>query len=222
MGSLDRKIELRKYPKEFSRISTAELFNTPHTFPQGVLGQYASVHILEDIINFSKFLLKSGILDSKQTASFLTGSVLIPACNMGIFRNTTLRQILMNLRDAAEFIKTSYFIPRVGYQRRVLGFLLERLHSYLILARIQSGLSDANFGHHIILSDGPSIGITTELLTERNSQIAGRGAHRRKITLFAPSAAAPRRRKAVSESPPSRGGEAVPESPPQKIRLIYA
>jgi hypothetical protein len=178
------KDKLRKYSKEFSRISTAELFNSPHTPSQGVLGQYDSYHVLEDIINFSKFLLESGVLDSKQTESFLTSSVLIPACNMGTFRSTTLRQILMSLRDAAEFLKTGYFIPRVGYQRRVLGFLLERLNSYLILARIQSGLSDANFGHHIILSDGPLIGITTEPLTERNALIAERGALQRKIAFL--------------------------------------
>jgi hypothetical protein len=88
---------------------------------------------------------------------FLTGSVLIPTSSIGTFRSTTLRQILKTLKEAAEFRKTCHFIPRVGYQRRVLGFLLERLNSYLILDRIRSGLSDANFGHHIIISDGPLI-----------------------------------------------------------------
>jgi hypothetical protein len=158
------KEELRNCSKEFCRTSTAELFN--NMFSKNVVGQYASVHLIEDIINFSKFLFETGILDSKQTVSFLTGSVIIYACNMGTFRSTTLREVLKTLRDAAEFRKTCYFIPRVGYQRRVVGFLLERLNSYLILNRIQSGLSDGNFGHHIIVSDGPLIGRTEGPITE--------------------------------------------------------
>ena len=160
------KDELSKYSKEFSRHSTRELFNTPHKFSQGVRGQYETAHILEDFINFSDFLFESGIQTSKEATSFMTSSTLIPSSSMGTFHNTTLRRILMTLKDAAQFLKANYFVPRAGYQRRVVGFLLERLNSYLILARIQSGLSDANFGHHTILSDGPLIGITVGRIME--------------------------------------------------------
>ena len=165
------KDELLKYSNEFSRHTTRELFNTPHTFSQGVRGQYETAHVLDDFINFSNFLFESGILASKEATSFMTGSTLIPSSSMGTFHNTTLRQILMTLKEAAQFHETNYFVPRAGYQRRVLGFLLERLNSYLILARIQSGLSDANFGHHTILSDGPLIGITVGHITEHDSKV---------------------------------------------------
>ena len=152
-----RENQLRDCPEEFSRFSTSELFNTAFTLGEGILYHYATYHVLSDFINFSKFLLDYEILDSQEVARFMTGSILIPASSMGVFRRETLREILAPLRRAAEFIKTPYFVPRTDYQRRVLGFLLERLNSYLILSRIDADLSEGNFGHHTILSDGPII-----------------------------------------------------------------
>jgi hypothetical protein len=149
--------ELQSCSEEFSRTSTSELFNKVQTFAGGVVVQYQQSHQLVDFIHFSKFLLESAILDPLHVALFLREQVLIPASSVGVFRSITLRQMLAVLRRAAEFINTDYFVPRRGYQRRVLGFLLERLHSYLLLVRIRSGQSEANFGHHIIISDGPVI-----------------------------------------------------------------
>jgi hypothetical protein len=60
---------------------------------------------------------------------------------------------LPTLTRGTAFMRSSYFVPRAGYQRRVMGFLLERLTSYLILMRIADRASESNFGHHIIISD---------------------------------------------------------------------
>jgi hypothetical protein len=155
--------ELVRREKDFSRVSTTELFNQVYEHPGGMLAQYESAHVLVDIINFSRFLLEAEILDGKRVALFLSEQPMIPACNMGTFRAATLREILMTLKRAAEFIKTGYFTPRSGYQRRVVGFLLERLNSHLLLHRLKSGLTDASRGHHILISDGPVVEITKEL-----------------------------------------------------------
>jgi hypothetical protein len=155
--------ELLRREKDFSRHSTTELFNQIHKFRKGMLRQYEAAHVLIDIINFSKFLLETEVLDSKRVALFLSDPPLIPASNMGTFRVATLREILATLRKAAEFIKSSDFTPREGYQRRVLGFLLERLNSHLLLQRVETGSSQASFGHHILISDGPEVTNTSEL-----------------------------------------------------------
>lgn len=155
-----RADELSQCPNEFSRSCAGELFNRPFQFDGGMLGQYASWHVLVDMLNFSKFLIEEGIFDPLRTAAFLTESKLIPACNMGNFRTATLREILSTLKRAAAFLRSSYFVSRTGSQRRTVGFLLERLNSYLILMRIGAGASEPNFGHHIILSNGPSIPVT--------------------------------------------------------------
>lgn len=155
--------ELARREKDFSRFSTTELFNQIYEHPGGMLAQYESAHVLVDMINFSKFLLEAEILGSKRVALFLSDQPMIPASNMGTFRAGTLREILMTLKRAAEFMKTGYFTPRSGYQRRVVGFLLERLNSHLLLHRLKSSLTDASHGHHILISDGPLVTTTKEL-----------------------------------------------------------
>lgn len=155
--------ELLRREKDFSRYSTTELFNQIYKSRRGMLRQYGAAHVLIDIINFSKFLLETEVLDTKRVASFLSDPPMIPACNMGTFRVATLREILATLKRAAEFIKTSYFTPRTGYQRRVLGFLLERLNSHLLLHRVETGSTQASFGHHILISEGPEVTNTNEL-----------------------------------------------------------
>lgn len=155
--------ELLRREKDFSRHSTTELFNEIYKSRKTMLKQYEAAHVLIDMIHFSKFLLEAEVLDTKQIASFLSSPQLIPACNMGTFRVATLREVLMTLRKAAAFIETSDFTPRAGYQRRSLGFLLERLNSHLLLQRVESGSTQAAFGHHILISDGPEVTNTTEL-----------------------------------------------------------
>ncbi len=155
--------ELLHREKDFSRHSTNELFNQIYRPRKGMLRQYEAAHVLVDIINFAKFLLEAEVLEPKRVASFLSDAPLIPACNMGTFRVATLHELLATLKRAAEFMKTSYFVPRPGYQRRVLGYLLERLNSHLLLHRVAKGLTQASFGHHILIADGPVVKDPSEL-----------------------------------------------------------
>jgi hypothetical protein len=149
--------ELSKHSNEFSRFCVGELFNQSFHFDGGMLGQYASAHVKDDMLNFARFLVETGIFDEKRVALFLTKAEMIPSSNLGIFRTITLRKILSTLKQAAAFLESGYFVPRLGYQRRTMGYLLERLTSYLILTLIEARASEPNFGHHIILSNGYTI-----------------------------------------------------------------
>ena len=146
--------------KEFDRLCSAELFNRPTRFAGGVLKQYAAAHVLEDMLSFVKFLLEIHVFEPVHADAFLDVETLIPACNIGTFRNETLRSLLLLLKRAADFMKSSYFVPREGYQRRNMGFLLERLHSFAILQRVQSRMSPPNFGHNIVISESPIVSLT--------------------------------------------------------------
>jgi len=159
---------------EFNRSSAAELFGTPFEFSNGMLGQYADTHVLEDMLNFSKFLTQTGIFEPGRTASFITERRLIPSSNMGVFRVATLKEILQTLKQAAAFVHSDYFVQRDGYQRRSVGFLLERLNSYLILERIRLGISEANFGHQIIISDDYGITVTDQIAQGADEAVGGR------------------------------------------------
>jgi hypothetical protein len=152
--------DLASCGKEFDRFCGAELFNRPVRFDGGMLMQYASAHVLEDMLSFVKFLLEIRVFDPRHAAAFLNVEAVIPACNMGTFRKETLRSLLLILKRAAEFLKSSYFVPREGYQRRNMGFLLERLHSFAILQRVQSAMSPRNFGNNIVISESPVVSLT--------------------------------------------------------------
>jgi hypothetical protein len=152
-----READLPAFEAAFSRQSREELFNTPVQFPNGMLNQYAQNHILEDMLNFAKFLNETGILSASEVVEFLRSEIHIPSCNIGTFALTSYDFIFGVLRQASEFVYSPYFIVRPGYQRRSVGFLLERLNSFLIIKLIQSGACKQNFGHNMVISNDPVV-----------------------------------------------------------------
>jgi hypothetical protein len=152
--------ELVAYNKDFDRQVLHEIFSTPIQPSGGMLSQYAFAHVLEDMMNFCVFLMEAKILSPMEAAAFLREEILIPSCNMGVFRKKTFTDIYNYLSLAAEFLYSRYFIARDGYQRRNVGFLLERLNCFLILQRIRTGLSEENFGYQMIISSSEVVSIT--------------------------------------------------------------
>lgn len=155
-----REEDLNSFPSEFERFSETEVFNTPVQFNGGMLGQYAAAHVLEDILNFTKFLVETGVFSRSEAAQFLRENIDIPACNIGVFMIETYRSIFSILRKGAEFVDSPYFVARDGYQRRSVGFLLERLNIYLILKMIRQGDVKGNFGHNMVISNDAVVSIT--------------------------------------------------------------
>jgi len=155
-----RPKEIGRHRGAFSRSSTVELFNRPVELPGGMIGQYADAHVLTDLLNFSRFLIDNDILNSESVARFLSQARLVSACNNGVFHRHTLKEILATLKRASAFVYAPDFVPRTDYQRRSVGFLLERLNSFLILERTRSGLSEPNFGYHILIGDSPVVSRT--------------------------------------------------------------
>lgn len=151
--------ELPAQHADFSRATAHELFNGTCAFRGGMLGQYAGAHVLRDMLSFARFLLEEDILDSAGVATFLTSPVTIPASSIGVFRASTLAALLGELRRAAAFLHSSAFIARTGYQRRVLGFLLERLQAHLLLQYLRS-TTGAKQGHHIMVLDTGVVTVT--------------------------------------------------------------
>lgn len=155
--------EIAAFQDDFLRTSKAELFNRPFSFPGGMLGQYASGHLFDDLLNFVKFLTRSGILNPVQAASFLREDVLIPACNMGVFKRETLRVVLGILRRAAGFLQSPDFVPQVGYHRRSLGFMMERFNSFILCDMMRQNVIPQTFGNHILISQSPVIENTIDI-----------------------------------------------------------
>jgi hypothetical protein len=155
-----RADDLPAFDQDFDRSSRAEIFNTPVRFGSGMLFQYASDHVLEDMLNFAKFLTRERILTDQQCALFLANPVHIPSCNIGVYKKACYLEIFGLLRRAAGFLHAPEFVIRKDYQRRSVGFLLERLNSFLILRRIEAGHSVPSFGHNIVISESSIVSHT--------------------------------------------------------------
>jgi hypothetical protein len=64
---------------------------------------------------------------------------------------------LLKMRAVWSHFFKHFFTPRPGYQRRVGGFLLERLHSFLILQRLSQSVGyPIDFGYQFVVSEGDS------------------------------------------------------------------
>lgn len=141
------------FEKDFSGISNMEVFNTPIEFPDSLLNNYQREHFLGDLLLFSEFLIEKGILSTLDVANFLTLKFMIPACSIGVYRASTLTEMLNLLFLAADFRSHKNFVRREGYQERNMGFLLERLQSFIILKYISAASPAHVFGKNIVISD---------------------------------------------------------------------
>jgi hypothetical protein len=155
--------ELGQFSSDFDRHRVGELMNAPYTFRGGVITQYASSHLLEDFIDFSKFLHQKNILSQRHIIQFLRENTLIAASSIFLLRITNFRWITSILLKASAYMNEENFIERDGYQRRNMGFLLERLNSYLLLEGMRQGIIEKNTGSHMIISEDSQISITTEI-----------------------------------------------------------
>lgn len=156
-----REDDVKHYAHEFDRNADSELFNTGVNFGVGgVLLHYLQFHVLEDILRFANFLFEQKILSGEDVVKFLNTDSLIPACNIGIFHKSTFKEVYGKLMEAAKFMDSFEYIPRKDYQRRNMGFLLERLQSFILLQRIEMGLSEKKHGQHIVISDSTFISQT--------------------------------------------------------------
>ena len=146
----------------FERNSSAELFNANITINGGVVSQYAETHVLEDFLNFTNYLVEQDILSKLEACQFIRFNRFIPASSMGVFTKATFSLLYSYLERASGFMNSRHFIVRPGYQRRSMGFLLERLNSYLIFLMIDQKKVCQNFGQNIVISDSPFVSATIE------------------------------------------------------------
>ena len=149
--------ELHGYKDAFNRISDGEVFNTRISFDLGILTQYANNHVLEDLLNFTNYLVRNEVMSPADACAFLRTNDFIPACNVGVFSKENFKMIYFFLQKASGFLDSSHFVARDGYQRRSMGFLLERFHSFLLFQLISQGFATPIFGNNIMISETTTV-----------------------------------------------------------------
>ena len=93
---------------------------------------YAQCHVIEDLVMFAVACAESDVLNQADIKYFTTISGIIPSPSVCFIQVDLFIKIMKNLKTVWDYYYPSYHIPRTGYQHRVSGYLLERLHSFLL------------------------------------------------------------------------------------------
>ena len=145
--------------------NNSSLLASPISVPNGVLSQYGSCHHIRDIMMFAATLIDFGILDENEASDFLSSKILIPSPSCGTFEVAGFMEVIGILKKATEaFFYTNYKKYTDHYQQRVIGFLLERLHSYLLIKNFsQKGLNPFEMvGFTTVLSEGSFLKLSSQ------------------------------------------------------------
>lgn len=104
----------------------------PRILPDTLLGQYSRVHHLDDLLLATGCAIRAGLLEPLSVPSMLSSNTLIP---YGLFASSAKIRLDFNERlwwCIQDFYKNHY-VPRVGYQRRIIDFVFERIKSMAII-----------------------------------------------------------------------------------------
>lgn len=140
-------------PVELSALE-GRVFRGPAFKVKSVARQYAVTHHADDLVLFIVALRERGILTGEQCARFLRADRFVPAPSMGMYPAKMLVRHAAVLRKAWSSFHRSYYVEREGPQRRVGGFMLERLHAFLIEEDIAAGRTASATGHMLVAFDG--------------------------------------------------------------------
>jgi hypothetical protein len=101
--------------------------------------QYAMFHHAEDFTCFAMALAEVEGFDRKRRQTFASIDQHFPAPSLGTMRASHLIDTMRVLVSAWDAFHAHYYEPREGKQRRVGGFLLERLQSFLLFEELERG-----------------------------------------------------------------------------------
>ena len=125
-----QKIIAVELPKD-----TDILIPAPRLLPDTILGQYSRVHHLDDLLLAVGCAIRAGLILPLSVPRMLESNTLIP---YGNFASNKKIKFDFNERlwwCVQDFYKR-YYVPRVGYQRRVIDFVFERVASMAIMQMI--------------------------------------------------------------------------------------
>jgi len=110
------------------RLAVGSVFD----FGESTSSNYALVHVIDDFVLFVAACTESGAVSNADIKSFVTLRGIIPSPSVCCVHVEIFMRIMEILKSVWFIYIRHYQIKREGYQRRVSGYLLERLHSYLL------------------------------------------------------------------------------------------
>jgi hypothetical protein len=114
---------------------------------------YALVHVIDDLVMFAACLPACGF-DPVAVRQFTSFKGLIPSPALCLVDTSLFLRLMRVLRAAWNEYAKHCYVAREGYQRRVAGYLLERLHSHLLCQWLMDGSQpDVGLAHRFVVLD---------------------------------------------------------------------
>ena len=108
--------------------------------PESYAKHYSKLHLIDDYLRFFYSINKVCKFDSTTHKMMTEARIFFPTPSLGLMSTSFYINVMDTLINVwNSFVSDGFLIPREGYQRRVGGFLLERLHSLLYLNAIYTG-----------------------------------------------------------------------------------
>jgi hypothetical protein len=104
-----------------------------------ISGNYALAHVIEDLVMFSAACAASQQINPGDIQSLATMHGIIPSPALCFTEADLFVRVMRMLEAVWREFSTHYHVRRDGYQRRVAGYLLERLHSVLLCKWLMDG-----------------------------------------------------------------------------------
>lgn len=110
------------------RLAVGSVFD----FGESISCNYARVHVIDDLVMFAAACAQSGVMDPADIKSFASLRGIIPSPAVCCIHVDVFMKLMQTLKAVWNSYSPHYHVQRSGYQRRVAGYLLERLHSFLL------------------------------------------------------------------------------------------
>lgn len=134
--------EALAYLPDASRLEAVQIITIGTILKMPMAAQYGRHHFATDLLNFARSMQQSGAFSTGEIRSFLTSRLFLPSSSVGIYPADVLVRHLDMMRHVWQHFRATYYVPRHGYQRRVGGYLMERLQGYLLLRHFDDHRSD--------------------------------------------------------------------------------
>lgn len=124
-----------------------------------VAANYAEAHVVDDFANFTACLAADG-MPLAEVKRFASLQGFIPSPALCLVTTPLFLQHMAVLQRVWRLFTAHCAVARSGYQRRVAGYLLERLHSHLLLQGLHSGSQpDVGVAHRFVVLEPEAPGV---------------------------------------------------------------